>query len=153
MRHNRQEVISRTIHEFELLDQLVSGLSIEDWDRPVPRSESKDPWTIKDTLAHITHWKANVIRSIGHQRRPLEERGLQINDGNHLIFARWHGRSPAEILAWHRQVQQDLLAALQAAPDEWYSSRDRRAEWPFDLDGHSAHHRIKDIEKALQPES
>lgn len=31
--------------------------------------------------------------------------------------------------------------------------RDRGAEWPFDLDGHSSYHRVKDIEQALKPSS
>ncbi len=125
MRHNREEVIERTIREFELLDQLVASLTDEDWERLLPRSESKDPWTVKDALAHITHWKADVARSARRQRRPPEERGLLINEGNHLIYMRWHDRSPEEVLAWHREVQEDVLAALRTAPEEWFSGRER----------------------------
>ena len=150
MRHSRDEVIARTIREFELLDDLVAGLTDEDWGRLLPRPETKDPWTVKDALAHITHWKADVARSVRRQRRPTEERGLGETDMNHLIFMRWWKRSPQEVLAWHRQVQKDLLVALQAAPEDWFSGRERRAEWPFDLDGHSAYHRVKDIEQALK---
>ena len=149
MRHKREEVIERTTREFELLDNLVTNLSDEDWKRPLLRSETKDPWSVKDALAHITHWKADVIRSIRGQRVPSEERGLNYNDGNHLIYMRWRDRSPQEVLEWHRQVQEDLLAALRAAPEEWFSKRERRKEWPYDLDGHSAYHRVKDIERAL----
>ncbi len=65
MRHNREEVIERTVREFELLEHLVANLTDEEWQRPVPRSEAKDPWTVKDALAHITHWKADVIRASG----------------------------------------------------------------------------------------
>ncbi len=150
MRHNRGEVIRRTIREFELLDQLVANLTDEEWNRPLPRSESKDPWTVKDALAHITHWKADVTRSARRQHRPVEERGLKINEGNHLVYARWHHRSPQEVLSWHRQVQKDVLAALQEAPDEWFSGKERSPEWPGDLEGHSAVHRVKDIEWALK---
>ncbi len=149
MRHTREAVIERTIREFELLDHLVSELTDEDWQRLLPRSETKEPWTVKDALAHITHWKADVARSIRRQRRPPEERGLGINDGNHLVYLRWRDRSPQEVLAWHRQVQQDVLTALRAAPDEWFSGRERKPDWPFDLEGHSSHHRVKDIEQAL----
>ncbi len=63
MPHTREGVINRTIREFERLDQLVSGLSDTDWERPLTRPESKDPWTVKDGLAHITYWKAGVARS------------------------------------------------------------------------------------------
>jgi len=148
MRHTREEVIERTIREFELLDHLVANLTDEDWNRPVPRSETKDPWTVKDALAHITHWKADVVRSIQGQRRSPEAR-LGETDGNHLVYVHWCDRSPQEVLAWHRQVQEEALAALREAPEKWFSGREHRAEWPFDLDGHSAYHRVKDIERAL----
>ena len=149
MRHNRDDVIERTIREFELLDYLVSNLTDEDWKRLLPRPETKEPWTVKDALAHITHWKADVARSARGQRRPPEERGLPESEGNHLIYLRWRDRSPQEVLTWHKQVQEDVLAALRAAPEEWFSGRERTLEWPFDLDGHSTHHRVKDIERAL----
>lgn len=150
MRHNRDEVIERTIKEFELLDQLVANLADEDWQLPLSRPEGKDPWTVKDALVHITHWKADVIRSIHGGKRPIEERGLNITDGNHLIYIRWHDRAPREVLAWHRKVQEDVLAALKEAPETWFSKRERRMEWPNDLEGHSTYHRVKDIEQALK---
>ncbi len=150
MRHKREEVIRRTIQEFELLDHLVANLTDEEWNRLLRRSESKDPWTVKDALAHITHWKADVSRTAKRQRRPIEERGLNITQGNHLVYLRWHNRPPQEVLAWYRQVQKDVLAALQEAPEEWFGGRERGPDWPGDLDGHSAHHRVKDIESALK---
>ena len=113
------------------------------------RPESKEPWMVKDALAHITYWRADVARSARGRRRPPEERGLGENDANHLIYMRWRDRSPQEVLAWHRQVQVDVLAALREAPEEWFSDRERRPEWPYDLDVHSAYHRIKDIKRAL----
>jgi hypothetical protein len=72
------------------------------------------------------------------------------SEANHLIYIRWRDRSPQEVLAWHRQVQEEVLAALREAPEEWFSCRKRRAEWPYDLDGHSAYHRVRDIEQALK---
>jgi hypothetical protein len=149
MRHNREEVIKRTIREFELLDRQVADLTDEEWARPLLRPETKDPWTVKDALAHITHWKADVARSARRQPVPAEERGLNETEGNHLVYMRWRGLSPEDVLAWHRQVQEDVLVALREAPDEWFSGKDRRAEWPFDLEGHSEYHRVKDIERAL----
>ncbi len=150
MRHTRSEVIKRTTREFELLDHLVAGLADQDWGRLLPRPETKDPWTVKDALAHITHWKADVVRKIKKQPVPVEEKGLNWTDGNRLIYERWRDRSPQEVLAWHRQVQDDVLAALQAAPEGWFSAREHRPEWPNDLDGHSAYHRVKDIEPVLK---
>jgi hypothetical protein len=150
MRHIRKEVIERTIQEFELLDLLIANLHEKDWERPLVRPETKDPWTVKDTVAHITHWKADAARSARRQKRPLEERGLETNEANHLIYLRWHDRSPQDVLAWHRQVQEDVLAALREAPDKWFNGRERRKEWPYDLDGHSAYHRVNDIKRTLK---
>ncbi len=150
MAHTREEVIDRTIREFELLDHLVASLSDADWERPLIRPESKDLWTAKDALAHITYWKAGVARSARRQHLPPEERGLPLNDRNHLIYMRWRDRSPQEVLAFHRQVQEDVLRALREAPERWFSRRDRREQWPYDLDGHSADHRTRDIETALR---
>ena len=150
MRHTRAQVIKRTTREFERLDRLVSKLSSEEWNRLLARSETKDPWTVKDALAHITHWKADVIRKMKRLPVPAEEKGLNETDGNRLVYKRWRRRSPNEVLAWHRQVQKEALAALKETPAEWFSGRDRRARWPFDLDGHSSYHRVHDIEDALK---
>jgi len=149
MYHTREEVIDRTVQEFELLDRLVASLSAEDWLRPLPRPETKDPWTVKDALAHITHWKADVARSLRRKPLPPEERGLNITEGNRLVYLRWRDRSPQEVLAWHRQAHAEVLTALREAPEAWFTGRQRKPDWPFDLDGHSVYHRLKDIEQAL----
>ena len=150
MRHTRDQVIKRTIREYRQLDRVVSKLTPADWRRRVPRPEGKDPWTVKDSLAHITYWKANTIRVLRKEPRPPEQRGLGIVDENRLIYLRWRRRSAKDMLEWHRQVQRDLLAALRATPAEWFSGKSHSgAKWPYDLDGHSADHRIRDIEAAL----
>jgi hypothetical protein len=149
MRHTRAEVIKRTKREFKLLDELVAGIKNKDWERLLIRSETKDPWTVKDALVHTTYWMANTARSIRGGRKPSEERGLDVNDVNHLIYVRWRDRSPREVLKWHKQVQADVQAALKDAPEEWFTGKERNPIWPYDIDGHSEYHRVKDIERAL----
>jgi hypothetical protein len=149
MRHKREDVIRRAIQEFELLDRLVSSLSNEAWEEPLTRPETKDPWTVKDALAHITYWKSKVARSVKREGTPPEERGLGITDVNHLIYLRWRDRSPKEVLEWHQQVQEEVVTALQAASEVYFSSKERNPDWPGDLDDHSSYHRVKDIERAL----
>ncbi len=150
MRHNRAEVIDRTVREYRRLDRLLSGLTTSQWKRPLARPETKDPWTVKDALVHITYRKLNMLRAIRHEPRPDDERGLSPDQLNHLVYLRWRDRSPREVLAWHRQVQKDLLAALKAAPDSWFNGRERGADWPYHLEGHPAFHRVRDIEQALE---
>lgn len=147
--HRREDVIARTVREFVRLDRLVADLSEEEWARPLPRPESKEPWTVKDALAHITHWKADVARKIRRLPVPPEERGLNETEGNRLVYLRWRDRTPQEVLTWHRQVHEEVLAALREAPEKWFSGRERRPEWPYDLDGHLHDHRVQDIERAL----
>ncbi len=149
MRHTREEVIRRATREFRLLDRLVVGLTDQEWNRRLPRPETKDPWTVKDALAHISYRKSNMVRTMRTQRRPADERGLSPDALNHLIYLRWRRRAAADVLAWHRQVQKDVLAALRDAPEEWFA-RDRGADWPYHLEGHSSFHRTRDIEQALQ---
>jgi hypothetical protein len=150
MLHTRTEVIRRAVHEFQLLDQMVSNLTNEEWKRRLPRPETRDPWTVEDALVHITYRKANLVRTIRKQRRPDDERGLDPDSLNHVVYLRWRNRPSAEVLAWHWQVQQDLLAALTEAPQAWFSSRQRGPDWPYHLDGHSAFHRVRDMEQALK---
>ena len=151
MRHTRAEVIKRTIHEFKLLDRMVSKLTNEEWERRLLRPETKDPWTVKDALVHITYRKANMVKSIRKERRPDDERGIPPDDVNHVVYLRWHSQSPRKVLAWHRQVQKDILAALKEAPSTWFTtSRAQGSDWPYHLDGHSSFHRVRDIERTLE---
>ena len=82
----------------------------------------------------------------GHK---AEEKELGETEGNRVVYLRWRERPAQEVLAWHRQVQEEVLDALREAPEAWFSGKERRVEWPNDLDGHSSYHRVKDIERAL----
>ena len=149
MRHTRQAVIARTRREFAQLDRLVSRLRPADWKRLVPRPPTRDPWTVKDALAHIVYWKDHTARVIRGERRLPEMRGLDVNQINRLIYGRWRDRRPSAVVAWHRRVHEDVLRTLACTPTEWFGRRDRSPEWPLDFDGHSAFHRVKDMEAAL----
>jgi len=149
VRHTRKEVIERTRNEFLQLDRLVSKLKPADWRRLVPRPETKDAWTVKDSLAHIVHWKEHTSRVIRGEKRPAELRGLDVNAVNRVIYERWRSRRPADVVSWHRHVQQDVMDTLLAAPEETFSRKERGVSWPGDLDGHSAWHRVRDIEAAV----
>jgi mycothiol maleylpyruvate isomerase-like protein len=152
MRHSRREVIDRTRKEFQRLDRLVSALKPADWRRRVPRPETKDPWTVKDALAHITYWKEHSARAFAGRKRPPELKGLEVNEINAVIYRRWRSRRPADVVDWHKRVQIEVIETLKARPDEWFGSRERGANWPGDFDGHSAWHRVRDIEAAVKPQ-
>jgi hypothetical protein len=104
---------------------------------------------VKDALAHIVHWKEHTARVIRGERRRPEMRGLDVNQINRLIYRRWRRRRPREVIEWHRRVHVEVLRTLASTPDAWFGRREHSAEWPGDLDGHSAAHRVKDIGAAL----
>lgn len=149
MRHRKKDVIARTRREFAVLDRLVRRLRPADWTRRVPRPPTRDPWTVKDALAHIVYWKEHSARVFRGERRHPEMRGLDVNAINRLIYRRWRRRPARELVAWHREVQKDVLRTLAANPPQWFRHRERSAQWPLDFDGHSAGHRTSDIEAAL----
>jgi hypothetical protein len=149
MRHTRQDVIDRTTREYQRLDRVVKRLQAQDWRRRVPRPESRDPWTVKDALAHITYWKEHSARFIRGERRLPEMRGLEVNQVNAIIYKRWRIRPPAEVVAYHRRTQADVVQTLRQKPAAWFSQREHAPDWPSDFDGHSARHRVDDMEAAL----
>jgi hypothetical protein len=149
MIHTREEVIERTTDEYQCLDRILASLRDEHWELPLRRSESDDPWTVKDAIAHITYWKADAARFARGELRPPDVRRLPTKIHNRVVYERWRDRSPDDVLAWHREVHEDVLAALKAAPEAWFSGRDRKREWPYDLQGHSASHRVREIERTL----
>jgi hypothetical protein len=149
MRHTRRTVIARTRREFAELDRLVQRLRLADWRRRVPRPPTRAPWTVKDALAHIVYWKEHTARVIRGERRLPEMRGLDVDQINRLVYLRWRRRRPSEVVAWHRRVHAEVLRTLARTPAAWFGRRARAPGWPGDLDGHSAAHRVKDMETGL----
>ena len=149
MRHTKAEVSARTVREFEELDRLVARLQPADWQRLVPRPETRDPWTVKDALVHIVYWKLHTARVFRGEKAPPELRGLDVTARNHLIWEQWRDRSPDDVIAWHREVHADVVRTIAERPEEWFSARERGTPWPADFDSHSAGHRRKDLLRAI----
>jgi hypothetical protein len=150
VRHTRAEVAQRTQREFAQLDALVNRLGPADWARPLGRSETKDPWTVKDALAHIVYWKSQTMRAMRREPVPAELKGLNIGQQNHTVYERWRDRSPDEVTAWHGEVHAQVMQTLESLPEEYFTRRERAPYWPGDFVGHSQEHRVKDIERALE---
>ena len=147
MLHSRSEIIGRATGEFALLDGLVSQISGEAWALPAPRRDGEDAWTVKDVLSHITARKGDFVAEIGGSVR--SRGGVGVHAYNRATFEAWHDRPVEDLIAWHRHVQRELLEALSAAPETWFVRETPRL-WPAAVDGHSAHHRKLDLERALK---
>jgi hypothetical protein len=96
-------------------------------------------WTVKDVLAHIQYWEQFVLtllRAAAEGQPPdmphfTEE---QVDRLNGDVFARNCARALSDVRADFRQTQEQLLAALQALPDDpndqrWALWRDREQPW------------------------
>ena len=155
MLHTRESVLARVEAEFSLLNAAVSRLAPGDWARPVGSPDRKDRWCVKDSLAHITHWKARSMRRLrGERRKPGEAPPPRsLIDANYIVFEEWKDRPLEDVLVWHRKVQSELVAAVLNAPESHFSKRDRSPSWPFGAIGHSTRHRMKDLERVPAKES
>ena len=148
MLHTRESVLQRVIDEYNALEAAIAKLRPADWKFALDKREGEDPWTVKDSLAHITYWKANLARRIRRQRRKAGEAlPRSVNESNHVIYELWKDKPLAEVLTWHRTVQADLVQALKDAPDTLFSQRQRARVWPRAAAGHSTEHRVKDLER------
>jgi hypothetical protein len=147
--HTRESVLQRIVDEYDALEAAIANLGPTDWQFLPGRREGEDPWTVKDSLAHITHWKTNSVRRFrGERRKPGEAPPRRpVNETNHLVFEEWKDRSVEDVLAWHRAVQAELVAAVQDAPESHFSKRERPRVWPRGATGHSTEHRVKDVEQ------
>src|SRR6059058_776243 len=94
-----------------------------------------------DKTVDLLHVEATHL-----ERRPPEMRGLDVEQINRLVYRRWRRRRPSEVAAWHRRVHADVLRTLAMTPREWFARGERSPQWPADFDGHSAAHRVRDIE-------
>lgn len=139
--------MDRAAQGFERLDELVRSRAPEDWDRSVSRPEGKDPWTVKDTLAHITGATATFARML-RREPPWPEERLDVPNMNHAVYERWRGRPWQEVVAWHREVQEVGMKALPECAEEVFTGHERACEWPTRLERHSAAHRRRGIVRA-----
>lgn len=149
VRHRKEEVLSRSLAEHAALDAVIRGLTPEQWDLLVPRAPGKDPWTVRDAVAHIVFWKSQAARVMRGERPPEALRGQSYRALNAMVYEDWKREPPEAILAWHDRVQREVLAAIDGRDEAWFSGRLRSPFWPTDLESHSAEHRVGDVQAAL----
>ena len=150
VRHDKAATIARVRAEYRALDRLVRRMVPADFRRRVFQSETRESWTAKDALAHISAWKWNMQRALAKEPRPPGPRAPTVAEANSRIYRRWYRRPAAEVVVDMRAAQRAVLRTLRALPDEYFTGRARSSQWPFDLVGHSTEHRQGHLEKALR---
>lgn len=153
IRHTRRRTIARVEAEYRVLDRVVRRLGSR-LDERVPgfgaRARIKrERWTGKDALAHIVAWKQHQLRTLRHEKHEATLRGKPIDVQNRMLFRRWHRRAIREVVAYHRSVHREVIAALRARPESYFADPPRSPMWPNDLLGHAAQHRERHLEPLL----
>ena len=143
----KADVIARVQREYRALDRTVRRLTPAVLRRPAFERFKREPWTVKDALAHIIAWKRFTALSLRGERRPPRYRGLEVMAANTKLYRDWHHKSAREVVAAHHAVQREVMAALRALPGSSFAARPS-PYWPADLLGHSAEHRVRHLERA-----
>lgn len=79
-------------------------------------------WSVKDIVAHIGFWERSVLDGLR-----TGERGLQgeVDEINERAFHANRDRPLDEVLAEEREIYRDLLAAIEALPEDALTTPDR----------------------------
>ena len=113
----------------------------EGWDAliaQIPDSARTEPalaggWSVKDLIAHVAaieNWTAAQIRAANEGRAPTDRElygveemppdpeGWDLDRENAAIYARYKEMPLAEVMTFSSQAFADLVAAVEAVPDE-----------------------------------
>ena len=148
--HNKRETIARVEREYRALDRVVRLLGTRGLDSDVPSFGARarirrERWTRKDALAHIVEWRRNQLRALRKEPSDPELRGLTIDRKNRRLYERWHARPARAVVAYHRTVHRETMAAMRTLPPAYFAKRFSPL-WPNDLIGHSAEHRRRHLQ-------
>jgi hypothetical protein len=148
--HNKRETIARVGKEYRALDRVVRRLGTRGLNEDVPGFGARarirrELWTRKDALAHVVEWRRNALRTLRKESPDPELKGLRIDRRNRKLYERWHARPARDVVAFHRRIHRETIAAMRALPDEYFRKR-LSPIWPNDLVGHSAEHRRRHLE-------
>ena len=89
-------------------------------------------WSVKDIVAHIGFWERSVLDGLR-----TGERGLQgeVDEVNERVFRINRDRPLDEVLAEAREIYRDLLATIEAVPEDaltapgWFTWTGGRPVW------------------------
>jgi uncharacterized damage-inducible protein DinB len=148
--HNKRETMARVEKEYRALDRVVRRVGTRGLNEQVPGFGARarirrERWTRKDALAHIVEWRRHALRALRSETSDPQLKGLPIDRKNRRLYERWHARSAREVVAYHRKIHRETMAAMRGLPDEYFRKR-LSPMWPNDLIGHSAEHRRRHLE-------
>ena len=143
---NKSELLNELQKEYGQWKALLDQIGPARMDQPGVNGD----WSMKDIVAHLTGWRRRTVARLQAAQRGESEPPppwpvhLQTDDEiNAWIYESNHGRSVREVLDESHQVFQQLLAAIEALPDEVLMEPQRYLPWlegnPFNAAGIFAH--------------
>lgn len=149
--HNKRETMARVEKEYRALDRVVRGLGARGLEADVPGFGARarirrERWTRKDALAHIVEWRRNALRALRKETSDPDLKGLKIDRQNRRLYERWHSEPARAVVAYHRKIHRETMAAMRALPPAYFAKRFSPL-WPNDLIGHSRDHRERHLER------
>ena len=143
---NKSELLNGVREEYRQWEALLNQIGETRMDQPGAAAD----WSIKDIVAHLTGWRRRTVARLQAAQRgegeppPYWPAHLQTDDDiNAWMYESNRGRSVREVLGDSDHVFQQLVAAIEALPDEVLNDPARYLPWleaesikPSDFFGH-----------------
>ena len=115
---SKAEVLSGIQSEYDLLEEILAGLSESQMVQPGVEGD----WSVKDIIAHIATWQKRMVGWVIEARQgktpPMEEGEAQIHQWNQQDYLANRDRALADILAEFRRWHQEAVTLTKAIPEE-----------------------------------
>ena len=128
---DKSKLLTGLQEEYRTWQTLLDDIGIARMDQPGVTGH----WSIKDIVAHLTGWRRRTVARLQALERgdpeppPPWPAHLQTDDEiNAWIYESNHGRSVREVLDESHQVFEQLLAAIEALPEDVLAEV-RRLPW------------------------
>lgn len=93
---NKKDLLVRLEDSHERVLEAIEGLSTEEMLEP----GVMDNWSVKDILAHLTRWEAELIKLLWQARQGMQPTSLHFNQSHSVdeVNARWYEEDQARSL-------------------------------------------------------
>jgi len=133
----KQQMLDLIRREHERLDETLGRLTPEEMTKP---GLAGGPWSVKDTLAHITYWEKHPVRELEAAKRgehlpdsawPLEGDLPPDSDvewfeiENQRVFEHYRNAPLTDVLADYRRSYTDMLDMLGSLDDADFEEQSR----------------------------
>jgi hypothetical protein len=152
---NKQELLAHLEQSHDRIMEAIEDLTQEKMETPGVVGE----WSIKDLLAHITRWEAELIKLLWQIRQGLKPSGVLVNDESvDDTNARWYqedrGRGLEQVIEDFQGVRPQTIRRLAqftdaelADPNRYpWAHHDPLISW---IAGNSFEHDLEHLEQIM----